>query len=438
MASRAVMAGSTYYPLAWQIAPWRDRSLTMLLTGSAGGGKSRLAAEKIHGFMLKYPGATGLMLRKAREYASKSIVPFLLSTVIGKTPGVTYKKMDNTFVYGNGSMLYVGGMRDESQREGVRSIGPAGGLDIAWMEEATQFVEQDYNEVLARMRGRAASWQQIILTTNPGAPAHWIKRRLIDGGEAHVYYSRATDNPHNPPAYLSTLAKLTGVLRLRLGLGKWVQAEGAVYPDFDPALHVLEPFPIPAGWRRFLSIDFGYTNPFVCQWWALDEDDRMYLYRELYMTQRTVRVHAALINALSQGERYDYVVADHDAEDRATLRESGIHTMAAQKEVTVGIQEVAERLKVAGDGRPRLFVLRNALVELDDSLEAAKRPTCTLEEFDSYSWPPSRDGTATKEAPVKDNDHGMDALRYAAMSTKYTRPAATSAMPSPLADYTGI
>ena len=437
--NRAVVATATYHPLPWQIPPWANKAPTLLLTGSAGGGKSRLAAEKIHGFMLKYPGATGLMLRKAREYASKSIVPFLLSTVIGKSPGVVYKKMDNTFVYSNGSMLYVGGMRDESQREGVRSIGPAGGLDIAWMEEATQFVEQDYNEILARMRGRAASWTQIILTTNPGAPAHWIKRRLIDGGEAKVFYSRAADNPHNPPAYLGTLEKLTGVLRLRLALGQWVQAEGAVYPQYNPAIHLIDPFPIPSSWRRLRVIDFGYTNPFVCQWWAQDGDGRLYRYRELYMTGRTVRAHAAQINALTGGEQIEATIADHDAEDRATLAENGIFTTAADKAITVGIQAVSERLAVAGDGRARLFLMRDALVEIDESLEERKLPTCTEEEIEGYAWPKAADGKPIREQPVKENDHGSDALRYLVMYVDRSGGAAmTTQAPLPLADYTGI
>ena len=30
------------------------------------------------------------------------------------------------------------------------------------------------------------------------------------------------------------------------------------------------------------SVDFGFTNPIVIQWWAEDPDGRLYLYRELY------------------------------------------------------------------------------------------------------------------------------------------------------------
>ena len=66
-----------------QLAPWRDKYPVLLLTGGAGGGKSRLAGEKLHAFLLKYPRATGIMLRKAREYCMKSIVPMMQTSVIG-------------------------------------------------------------------------------------------------------------------------------------------------------------------------------------------------------------------------------------------------------------------------------------------------------------------------------------------------------------------
>ena len=109
-------------------------------------------------------------------------------------------------------------------------------------------------------------------------------------------------------------------------------------------------------------IDFGYSNPFVCLWIAIDDDGRMYVYREIYHTRRTVKVHAAQINRLSEGERYEFTVADHDAEDRAALLENGIATIAANKAIRPGIEAVQERLKVAGDGKPRLFVLRDSLI----------------------------------------------------------------------------
>ncbi len=260
------------------------------------------------------------------------------------------------------------------------------------------------------MRGTAAPWRQIILTTNPDAPSHWIKKRLIDGGEATVFYSGAKDNPYNPEGYLEQLDKLTGVLKERLVHGRWVQAEGAVYTEFSESIHLIDPFPIPEDWRVIRSIDFGYTNPFVAQFWAIDPDGRMYLFREIYMTRRTVRVHARDIHDNTDC-KVEATVADHDAEDRATLEENGIYTDLADKRVMPGVQAVQERLKVQPDGKPRLYIMRGATIENDWRLEDERRPTSTLEEFPAYVW----NDKVTKDEPVKMNDHGMDAMRYAVM-----------------------
>ena len=94
------------------------------------------------------------------------------------------------------------------------------------------------------------------LLTNPDVPTHWIKRRLMDGGEATVFYSNASDNTHNPDDYIDTLNSLSGVLH-GLALGQWAQAEGVVYEDWNEAIHVIDPFPIPSYRRRFRVVDFG-------------------------------------------------------------------------------------------------------------------------------------------------------------------------------------
>jgi len=235
-----------------------------------------------------------------------------------------------------------------------------------------------------------------------------------------LYYSRWDQNPHNPPDYGEKLDRLSGVRRMRLRDGLWVQAEGVVYPDFNPAVHVIEPFKIPDDWRRMRSIDFGYTNPFVCQWWAIDPDERMYLYREIYMSKRTVKVHSEQINRLDAGEEFEQTICDHDAEDRETLAENGIYNSPAIKAVSLGLEEVEERLKLRGDGKPGLYIFRNALVETDQTLRdgEAFKPQNTEQEFSGYIWPVVKPDKEEKEAPVKLNDHGMDALRYAAMYVK--------------------
>lgn len=399
-----------FTPYPWQVAPWRDKSPCMLLTGSAGGGKSNIAAEKLHGFMLAYPGACGLALRKAREWC-KGSVKVMLETAIGDDPRVHV--FDDRVVYDNESVIYFGGLKDKDQREALRSKrGKKGDPDIAWMEEANAFSRQDYDEINGRLRGDVADWTQLILSTNPDAPTHWIYKDLLQGGAASTYYSNARDNPRNTQAYFDRLDNMVGVMRDRLRDGKWIQAEGAIYSEFDPAIHMIDADQCPPFIRRFRVVDFGYTNPFVCQWWGMDADGRLYRYREIYMTHKLVEELTPEIIRLTGDEVIEFTLADHDAEDRATMQKHGISTSAAVKDVSPGIQAVESRLKIQGDGKPRLYFVRGALVEVDESLAEAHKPTCTEDEFPDYVWTKYADGKPDKEQPLKVNDHGCDGTRY--------------------------
>jgi phage terminase large subunit len=86
-----------------------------------------------------------------------------------------------------------------------------------------------------------------------------------------------------------------------------------------------------------------------------------------------------------------------------------------RRSVQIGIEQVQHRLKVQKDGKPRLYLFKNALVEADTRLLAQKKPTCTEEEIDNYVWDEvksSRLGDRVLEQPRKVDDHGMDAMRY--------------------------
>jgi hypothetical protein len=82
---------------------------------------------------------------------------------------------------------------------------------------------------------------------------------------------------------------------------------------------------------------------------------------------------------------------------------------AGFNEVRRGIDAVAERLVRAGDGRARLFIYRDSLLQRDPEMEAKRLPVSTQEEFPAYVWAE----TTRREEPVKENDHGMDMVRYA-------------------------
>ena len=404
------VTADTYEPRGAASKLIRCRDPVVLVDGPAGTGKTRAWLEKVYCCAHKYPGMRALLVRKTRASLTESVLVTWETKVMppnDPTKEGPTRAHRQSYDFSNGSHVVVGGM-DTPER--VMSTE----YDLIVCFEATELTENDVEMLQTRLRNGKMPYQQIGLDCNPAAPTHWLKR-MSDDGRATRYPSRHEDNPAVTPEYLAVLDRLTGHRHARLRLGLWASAEGVVYPEFDASIHVVEPFAIPAGWRRIRSIDFGYTNPFVCQWWAIDGDGRMYLYREIYRTQRTVRDHAQEIKRLSAGEVYEATVADHDAEDRATLDQEGIGTIRAVKDITVGIQSVATRLRKAGDGRPRLFVVQSACVDSDGRLSDAKKPTATSQEFDGYVWPTAKDGKPIKEVPVDVDNHGMDALRYAVM-----------------------
>jgi phage terminase large subunit len=307
-------------------------------------------------------------------------------------------------------------MADDKQREQIRSIGQDGSVDIVWMEEATGFTENDYNEVTARLRGKAASWRQIVLSTNPDTPSHWIYKRLIQGGEAAVFYSGALDNTYNPADYIDTLASLTGVLGLRLRDGQWIQAEGAVYDEFSDQVHVVDEYDTTQAKSFTAGVDWGFTNPGVIHVYAVDGDGRMVLVHEVYQSRQLIGWWVDQAKALQA--MYPITAFHCDPAEPAYIeqfQQAGLPAVAAVNDIRPGIDAVKQRLKVAGDGRPRLQLLRSARRETDSVLEFAKRPLGVLDEITAYVWPKGADGKPVKEVPVDDNNHGLDSLRYAVM-----------------------
>ena len=323
--------------------------------------------------------------------------------------------------YSNGAKIDVAGM---DRPEKIMSAE----YDLVFGDEATELALNDWESVGTRLRNGILSWQQQMGACNPSAPTHWIKQRC-DQGAARMLTSRHADNPayvnadgtytEKGRAYFEKLDALTGVRKLRLRDGIWAAAEGLIYGEFDDAVHLVDRFDIPPTWTRWITVDFGFTNPFVMQWWAEDPDGRLFLYREIYHTQRLVEDHARQARGLMvypsgkwREPQPRAVICDHDAEDRATLEKHlGLGTSAAHKSVSPGIQAFQSRLKTAGDGRARLYIMRDALVERDPALHEAKKPCSTQEEITGYVWAVKPGGTSP-EVPLKENDHGMDAGRY--------------------------
>lgn len=391
------------------LAMWRCRDKEVLIEGPAGTGKTRGVLEKAHFCLSKYDGARALAVRKTRASMTHSVLVTYEDKVLPANSPIkagASRAQRQSYRYPNGSELVIGGM-DNADR--IMSTE----FDLVLGFEWTEALEDDHEKLTTRLRNGVMPYQQIITDCNPSYPYHWLNQRANTGLMTRIL-SRHSDNPTVSVTYLNTLALLTGARELRLNKGIWAAQDGLVYDTFDPAIHVLSSLPIGhESWPVARVIDFGYTNPFVCQWWKFDPDNRAYMYREIYMSGRTLREHAPDIIRYSQGENIIATIADpEDAQGRADLDSLGIGSQTADKAIALGIQDVKDRLRVLGDGWPRLFIVRDATVEIDPAMVAAKLPTGTLQEIDGYVWPKAAPAHNDKEVPVDKNNHGMDAMRY--------------------------
>ena len=412
LASKPTIKPAPWVPQTWQVDPFHDReSRIVLLTGSAGGGKSALALAKAHQVCLSYPGVFCLVIRKTRESMTSGSALFLESEIINGQ--ATHKKYESSFVYANGSRIKYSGMATPREATRLKSVGRKGGVEFIVIDEATELTSDDFDILRSRLRGPMMPWRQIVLATNPDAPSHWIYQRLIEGGGASVYYSSAADNAYLPEGYEDDLNQLSGVMYDRMAKGLWVSAQGVVHSNWNPDVNLVKRFQIPDDWTLVGSIDFGFENPTCVQWWAVDGDKRMYLYREVYATRMPVNDLADIIKAQDDHGRVRWV-ADHSASDRATLARAGITTKPANKGVERGLTSVNHRLRVQGDGKPRMMLFEDALMATDSRLKRKHFPASTAQEFPQYVWDKRLDG-AILDRPLKQHDHGMDAARYAAV-----------------------
>lgn len=388
----------------------------VLMSGPAGTGKSRAWLEKLHICAEKYPGMRALIVRKTRESLTESgLVTWEEKVVpVGHAIlGGAQRRMRQAYHYPNGSEVVIGGLDKPGKIMSTE-------FDLIYVQEAIDLEENDWESLTTRLRNGVMPYQQLVGDTNPDKPAHWLIQRC-NKGATRLIESRHEDNPtiwdetkgeytRAGALYIATLDRLTGPRHARLRHGKWVAAEGQIYEDWDSLVHMMDRRDIPSDWPCWWLVDFGYTNPFVWQEWFEDPDGRLIRATEIYHTKRLVEDHAHQMLERAICKTPQAIICDHDAEDRATLeRHLGMRTVGAKKDVSPGIQAVQARLRKQDDGKPRIYFMRDALVERDSELADAKKPCCTEEEFDGYIWDPSR---KKGEQPLKQDDHGMDTTRY--------------------------
>lgn len=267
-------------------------------------------------------------------------------------------------------------------------------------------IKSDSEGIFTEMQARLLDYNGFFAgSMTPIRPQPWLEERVIDLPHTDdVFYANLNDNRRSQGGYIDDneidlmIADWPVEVQETRIKGYFAAFMGAVYKTFNRKVHVCKPFKIPNDWQRYRAIDWGFNNPFACLWAARDHDGRWYIYNEHYAAQQTLAYHASEIKRISGKERYRVTWADHDAQERHEFLQLGIPTMAAKKDVHLGIEAVQAALKIQGDGRPRLQIF----------------DTCkhTIKETGGYKWAEGNETRDAKDEPLKLNDHTCDCVRY--------------------------
>lgn len=242
-------------------------------------------------------------------------------------------------------------------------------------------------------------------TYNPQHPEHWLKQFLDSDADIFSQIYAIDDNPFLPAEFVENLKKeyWGTVFYDRYILGKWVKAEGLIYPFFGPDCCTETVIaPRTPGWEFYISCDYGTLNPCAMQLWAISQRQQCaILMDEYYYSGRTDK-HGQLTDAEYYNELVrlagDYhiqaVVIDPSA--ASFIAEIRHHdkftTRKANNDVVEGIRRTGALIK-----NHKIYINRTMCPN-------------TAKEFGLYSW----DENKNEDKPIKEHDHGMDAMRYLA------------------------
>ncbi len=320
-----------------------------------------------------------------------SLVPILKDMGIGVKERFSQNLIEMT-MEGRTNRFYLFGGKDEASASLIQGMTLGGVLldEVALMPRS--FVEQ----ALARC---SLSESKLWFNCNPENPVHWFYTEWIQKAkEKNCLYLHFTmeDNPSLSKKVRQRYESLySGAFYERFVLGKWVAADGLVYPEVAEGRYIVSP-PKQNFSECWISCDYGTVNPTSMGLWGLC-DGVWYRFAEYYYSSRekgaqlTDEEYYEALEKFSEGFKVKGVVIDPSAASfTECIRRHGEFTVyPAKNDVTEGIRRVHTAFK---QGKIRIS------------------PDCkaAIREFSLYRW----DEGAVKDIPKKENDHAMDEIRY--------------------------
>jgi phage terminase large subunit len=401
---------------------YASRTLFTAYGGAKGGGKTHAIRTKAVGGALRWPGIRILIIRRTYPELQQNHIEPILKTVPRSLAG--YNSSLHTLYFTNGSIIKFGHYQSATAEQEYQ------GQEYDWifMDEATQFSEREFRYLGACLRGVRDIPKRFYITCNPGGIGHrWVKRLFIDReyrtsgsspednenpADYNFIFATVEDNKYllkSSPAYLSMLSSLPESIRRAYRYGDWNALSGSYFSEFSEDNHVVRPFPVPEGWVRYRSIDYG-LDMLACLWVAIDPAGRSYVYRELKLPGLIVSEAARMILASTlPDERIVATFAPPDIWSRQkdtgrSMAElftlGGVPVLRCDSGRVQGHMMVKELLMIRPDGLPGLMIFGTCR-ELIGDLQAIQA-----------------DETNPNDCAVQPHDitHTVDALRYFCVS----------------------
>lgn len=346
-------------------------------------------------------------------------------------PGAKWREQEKEWKFPSGARIEFG------YAENLTDVLRYQGQSYTWIgiDELPQYPNEDiYNFLRSSLRSVDPEIPVYMRATgNPGnVGSMWVKEMFVDPAPANTKFeieiktpvgikkitrryipAKLQDNPYlmQTDDYYAMLASLPEVQRKQFLEGNWDAFEDSSFPEFNKDIHVVKPFDIPRNWMRFRAADWGYSSPACCLWFAIDFDNNIFVYRELYTQKITADIFARKVLEAEQGEHIRYGVLDSSTwARRGDIGPSIAETMIQEgcrwrpsdrspKSRVAGKLELHKRLRPdETTGYPTMFFFENC-INLIRTLPMLPVDKNNPEDVNTHA-----------------EDHAYDALRYGCMS----------------------
>lgn len=342
-------------------------------------------------YLLKTPSEYNLLMVGKTQTSLERNVLLPISKLVGSQNYVYKRSLKTVSIYGR--KIMVEGANDEAAYSKIAGLTLGG----AYVDEASLVPMSFWDMLISRLSEKDA---QLFATSNPGNPSHYLKKSWLDREEEldlKSWHFKLTDNPWLDPVYVAELKRqYTGLFYQRYILGEWVAAEGAVYRNFDRAVHVVPRLPDGRVEAIRVAVDWGATHP------------------------------TGFLKAYRIGRAW-YIAGEYRKSDLTNSELSkDLRTFLDGKfpsSIDVDPSAKSFRLQLQKDGFQRVKKADNAVVDgisrastaFETGLLYIVGPACPMliEEMEGYRWDPKATERG-EDKPIKDNDDLVDTLRYIA------------------------